>query len=43
VVVADSLVAEVRSALRAGATRRETPQVIVGAATELGPAERLSS
>ncbi len=42
VVVDDTLVAEVRSALHACATWHETPQVIVRATTEPGLAERLS-
>lgn len=42
VVVDDTLVAEVRSALRACAAWHETPRVIVRPATEPGLAERLS-
>jgi hypothetical protein len=40
--VDDTLIAEVKSALRACAAWHETPQVIVRAATEPGLAERLS-
>jgi hypothetical protein len=42
VVVDDTLIAEMRSALRACAAWHETPQVIVRAATEPGLAEHLS-
>jgi hypothetical protein len=42
VVVDDTLVAEVRSALRACAAWHKTPQVVVRYATKPGLAERLS-